>query len=506
MSLSNNHKIHTTSLEVQFEGIEEGLGLQDRLALVFHEKVMPALEKEFDAQVNPDSTLVLDSLIIDCGFLTSENWEELLLQNILEQVRKELASNLSNKSRFYSKENKANEVFFFFMDKGYFPWNSPFSFPNELEKALEIDRIFFEKLAKAIQKTSLVIDRLFKSFSQKFISKIYESLGEVLNPKVFAVYKYLQKHGNEKIQKELLFVFLTFTLKKKSLSNLDLIKSLIFNSKKEGILILKDFFRNELINDKDFKESFLSIFSELQNPEKILLIDYLLKGLHESYPDLLKTIGISISKIKSIEALKKLPKSTKRRLKYSENTSDISQKPESRPINEQTTNIEEDIFIENAGLILLHPFIAGLFTNLELVKNQKFENPSKQHLAAKILQFLIYGENELSENYFVLNKLLCGMDLYEVLPLTQEIDLKSQKECENLLQIVIGHWAILKNTSVEGLRETFLQRSGKLSRVDKGWKLTVERKTVDILLDKLPWGIGLIKLPWMNEMMYVDWN
>ena len=53
MSHSQIHKIHTTSLQVQFAGIEEGLGLQDRLALVFHEKIKPALEKEFDQLADP---------------------------------------------------------------------------------------------------------------------------------------------------------------------------------------------------------------------------------------------------------------------------------------------------------------------------------------------------------------------------------------------------------------------------------------------------------------------
>jgi hypothetical protein len=75
-----------------------------------------------------------------------------------------------------------------------------------------------------------------------------------------------------------------------------------------------------------------------------------------------------------------------------------------------------------------------------------------------------------------------------------------------MLSEVIRHWSVLKNTSVAGLRETFLQREGRISPAANGWKLQIERKTVDVLLGKLPWGIGIIKLPWMNELMYVDWN
>jgi hypothetical protein len=51
-----------------------------------------------------------------------------------------------------------------------------------------------------------------------------------------------------------------------------------------------------------------------------------------------------------------------------------------------------------------------------------------------------------------------------------------------------------------------LQRAGKLSRVDDGWLLQIEQKGVDVLLSYLPWGIGLIKLPWMTELLYVEWG
>ncbi|WP_373396432.1 contractile injection system tape measure protein [Algoriphagus halophilus] len=121
MSLIQQHKIHTASLQVQFEGIEEGLGLQDRLALVFHEKVKPALEKEFDQLIGPETTLVIDQLILDCGFITDEDWEEKLLQQVLGQVRKEIASKPSSQTQLITKENKANEVSSFLWIKDISP-------------------------------------------------------------------------------------------------------------------------------------------------------------------------------------------------------------------------------------------------------------------------------------------------------------------------------------------------------------------------------------------------
>ena len=70
---------------------------------------------------------------------------------------------------------------------------------------------------------------------------------------------------------------------------------------------------------------------------------------------------------------------------------------------------------------------------------------------------------------------------------------------------MIANWTIVQNTSIAGLRETFLQREGKLVRGSQGWTLTVERKTVDVLVDQIPWGIALLYHRWMPEALHVQW-
>jgi len=79
------------------------------------------------------------------------------------------------------------------------------------------------------------------------------------------------------------------------------------------------------------------------------------------------------------------------------------------------------------------------------------------------------------------------------------------EEADNLLKAVIGYWPALKSTSPDGLREGFLIRSGKLVTSETPAVVHVERNTVDILLGALPWGLGVIKLPWISEPFYVDW-
>jgi hypothetical protein len=74
-----------------------------------------------------------------------------------------------------------------------------------------------------------------------------------------------------------------------------------------------------------------------------------------------------------------------------------------------------------------------------------------------------------------------------------------------MLRSLIKNWPILKNTSIEGLRSSFFQRKGKLRKEDDAWRLIVEQKSYDMLLDHLAYSIAMIKLPWNKEILSVDW-
>jgi hypothetical protein len=104
-----------------------------------------------------------------------------------------------------------------------------------------------------------------------------------------------------------------------------------------------------------------------------------------------------------------------------------------------------------------------------------------------------------------LNKLLCGRSLDKPVDRTAELTAAETDEADQLLQAVIEHWSALKRTSVDGLRASFLQRDGLLSETESHWLLQVELLGHDILLDRLPWGISMIKLSWMKKVLRVDW-
>ena len=87
-----------------------------------------------------------------------------------------------------------------------------------------------------------------------------------------------------------------------------------------------------------------------------------------------------------------------------------------------------------------------------------------------------------------------------------ELTAEEEEEATALLTAVIRHWDALGDTSIDGLRGTFLVRPGKLTQRGLDSVLLVEGRSFDILLDRLPWGIGMIQLPWMEKMLWVEWR
>lgn len=163
------------------------------------------------------------------------------------------------------------------------------------------------------------------------------------------------------------------------------------------------------------------------------------------------------------------------------------------------------IYVTHAGLVLLHPFLRIYFEDVGLLTNNRFCHEYGQQVAIRLLHYLATGQTNAPEYELVMPKLLCGWPLNE--PVMSSIDLPEAvlTEGRNLLKTVITYWEVLKNTSIDGLQEGFLQRSGKLTQTDN-WKLQVEQQSIDILLSRLPWGLSMVKLPWMSDILVVEWT
>jgi hypothetical protein len=173
----------------------------------------------------------------------------------------------------------------------------------------------------------------------------------------------------------------------------------------------------------------------------------------------------------------------------------------------ETDSVDTSTFIKNAGIIILHPFLKNIFTAVGLIEKDDFKDNFSKQKAVHLLQYLANHEKEVPEYALQLNKILCGLEDGEHIDRFIQISDLEIKEADDLLQAVIMHWAILKNTSAEALQQTFFERNGKLTfnQTDNYWKLQVEKKAVDILMDKIPWGISYIQLPWMKYALVTEW-
>ena len=164
-------------------------------------------------------------------------------------------------------------------------------------------------------------------------------------------------------------------------------------------------------------------------------------------------------------------------------------------------------YVQSAGVILFHPFLQRFFQKLGLCKEGAFIDESSRQRAVCLVHHLATGEVHTPEYQLVLPKFLCGMPLNAPIDHFIEIEATERTESENLIRAAVDHWEALGKASPDWLREMFLQRDGKLEKRETGWSLSVERKAQDILLDRLPqgWGLGIVKLPWMDELLRVNW-
>ncbi len=168
-------------------------------------------------------------------------------------------------------------------------------------------------------------------------------------------------------------------------------------------------------------------------------------------------------------------------------------------------HMKEQYVVSSAGLVLLSPFLRSFFANIELTQNHAWVSTSAQQRGVLLLNYLATGQLEAPEYELVLAKLLAGVPIAETLPHAFEPTDKEVEEAEALLTSVVEHWSILKNTSIDGLRETFIRRPGILRRDQSNWHLFVERMTLDVLLDKLPWSYSMVAIPWNRYVITVDW-
>jgi|GEM_PF-1483630 len=175
-------------------------------------------------------------------------------------------------------------------------------------------------------------------------------------------------------------------------------------------------------------------------------------------------------------------------------------------LGEKEARVLESCQVQNAGMVLLWPFLNMYFSRLDMLDGSHFRDEEARQRAVHLLQYLATGNKAENEFELSLPKVLCGLVPSD--PVPAGIGLKENEKAlsESLLGAVIQQWTVLKNTSVPTLRETFLRRSGILQLKEENWELHVQAQSYDVLLDQLPWGLQIVKLPWMKSTLFNKWR
>lgn len=170
---------------------------------------------------------------------------------------------------------------------------------------------------------------------------------------------------------------------------------------------------------------------------------------------------------------------------------------------------EEPVRADNAGIVLLAPYLPRLFSMLSCLdqESRKFKGKMEQFKALAVLNYVVTGKDgSVPNEKYIMNRLLTGVDISEVIPHLPETTTEERDVCASMLKAVLCNWDKLRNTSVDAFRGAFLSRPGTIGLHENYIPVTMEIKPYDLLLDTIPWNFRMIRFPWMEKRIEVRWR
>ncbi len=450
--------------------------IQQLVSNHYHNKIVPVLQQAFDAASNEEETISLDTLQIDLGIINEKEiekgtWEELVLKKITEQLIP-IKYGVSSKAKV-TKQPKSLSIsgqWIFYMQHGYLPWNVLQINQDWYDKVLEafaIDSSAINHLRNLIKNFPQSVNRIITQHPENFLQSLTETLTSESQDALIQVINQLGAILSSQRKKDVAGIIQKKELKQKLWKQaLQLAATGDKNLKPEKIalqLLRKNFSIQQLATKK--------------------VRDFVLKNKIE---------------IPFLEQIKK----EKEHEETKKPMEDISTE-----VKNNRNEIDEDgIYVTSAGVVLLHPFLTHFFKNLQLVNAESFVDALARNKALYLIHYLSTGNTKPEEHELVMAKVLCVFPLEEPVSDLIELTKEELQEADSLLASAIAQWEVLKSTSPAGLREGFLQRNGKLFTKNGQLILQVEASSIDVLLDQLPWNLSMVKLPWMEDILKVEWR
>jgi len=184
--------------------------------------------------------------------------------------------------------------------------------------------------------------------------------------------------------------------------------------------------------------------------------------------------------------------------------------PEEERVLESSREDELEVtLVGNAGLCLLSPWFLRLFALLGYLdeKRNHFKDTASRIRAMFLLQYLVNPEEkDYREPELAFNRLLVALPAQVLLPKRVELTDEEKEIVDKMLACIKNNWSTMDGTSVNGFRQCFIQRDGRLEQQDEKWLLTIESRAYDILLDTIPWAFRQIRFPWLKKYIQVSWH
>ena len=486
MMNGNRHIIQKTVLDLEYHGAVDALALQKMIARWSGTGLVAALEETLDQTVPKDRVVKIDTLELEINVQGTGNWLEQLQQQLSVRLNGRLAA-AGYESRGEGEEDVRQSpeqnfvaAFIFFLEQGAWPWWSSIKGQQE----------FFEGLRTVLQpempgsmKRSIRETLRRPPAKQRVLWQLPEPLFyrllRVLRPEIT---RWLLP-AQEAIEKTA--------------------AHLPAPAEKAWRTIWKSFLLEELQETESrtvqevMKRFVLSMMKE-KNGEL----------LHTMHP--ISAAPVLQHAMEQVNSQKRITETDPGDKEKKSMAADPMQEPGTgkekliqKALTDGPVASGDAIYITNAGLVILAGFLPLLFKKLGLTDEQS--GLTDKSRAAMLVQFLASGRDEIAEFELGLAKVLCGIEGSEPVDTTRQLTKKETTEANELLLSAIEYWNVLKDTSVEGLRESFLLREGKLAFRDHEWHLQVEQRPYDMLLQNLPWNISMIRLPWMPYLLRTEW-
>ena len=488
------HLVNRLTFELECQDEEQAFELKEKFSSAAHEQIGSIIDNVCSKYVSENEWVRIDKLEIELGEFSFDLFEQEFSKAFIKQFESIIAQRITRapgEKAESSRESYEIEILEYFLLKGSLPWWGD-------ESSLDIDEI----------SSSIFKNR--KAEISDFFRNNYNNYA-------------LWDRASFQLKREVLYILIQ--LFKELSYAYDILKSILelmigeLRSKEE---VMKAFFKGDTEQIREMAVNIIVsnapyIFEAGNDIQKIrtILAGQAVKvivslnndpGMKGTIVNILNnvnegtlTLGINpksgiVSSLTGIDAV--TPGSGKSGIiDPAINTGTV-----------KTDDIEkEKLVVRHAGIILAAPFLKSFYTKLGLLEDNSWVSRDAQFRGIFLLKYLSSGITRSFEYQLILEKLLCG--IAPEVPVPSEIILndREMEESDLLLSSVIEHWKALKNTSVNGLRETFLKRDGIIMKTESGWLLQVERKTVDVLLGSIPWGFSAIRLPWNEYLIITEW-